>query len=93
MSTVAYFTQRHIKCVSRLPGRALQAAVAVGENTIAMAPSNIARINNRLRGVTVLFNEIREHVDHTVWLIEANFTDKHAFDFFKPRESHSLLAS
>lgn len=67
MATVVYFTQRHIKCISRLPGRALQAAVTAGEAATWTVPSHIARTSNRLRqirsSVGCTIGEIRENVE------------------------------
>lgn len=93
MATVAYFTQRHIKCISRLPGRALQAAVTADKTATWTVPSHVARTNNQLQrirsSVESTIGEIRESVGHIVWLVAANFSDKHA----NVRTSHPLLAS
>lgn len=93
MATVAYFTQRHITCISRLPGRALQAIVEAGEKATWTTPIHIARTNNQLQrirsSVESTLGEIREGVGHILWLAEANFSDRHA----NVRTSHPLLAS
>ena len=93
MTTVEYFTKRHLKCASRLPGRALRAAFAASEDVISMTPSRIAQANSHLqsarKAVDHAVKEVRENVGHITWLVEANFSDKHV----TVEKPHPLIAS
>lgn len=93
MKTVAYFTKRQLRYMSRLPGRAFTALIAVGENAISMAPNRIARVNTSLKSVQNAFDEIiegvRENVSHLAWLVDANFSDRYVTD----STPHPLLVS